>query len=148
MRSTHLFLFLFTLSSLAFSGEQSMPNSELPSTVRRFFTAIKTDDLNMFEGILDDALVIDDWGTIFKGKDKAIEFSKGHLLNQSAEFDITEVKTESNQVIIDGTWKSKNFTGPTRFIFQLQNEKIYNLVISSPRWIDRAFISIKSLFKK
>lgn len=147
MRSNILFFIFvgqFTFNAVAGGSMSKLTNA--PQAVQAFFSSIQEQAFTKFQKQLIEDITIDDWGKILVGAE-ALAFSKTHLVEAKAEFDIQEVQNSEDGLEVDGIWKSQNFTGPTRFIFKLdKNNKIEKLIISSPRWLDRLFIKIKSLF--
>lgn len=123
-----------------------MTVDQLPQPVQTFLSSIQKSDSTLFESLLSDDSVLDDWGKLFTGKSEILKFSETHLVGAKAAFEIDEIKMVNGNALLDGIWKSEAHTGPTRFIFEVKEGKIQKLIISSPRWIDRVFISIKSLF--
>ncbi len=141
-----LFLITTLFCSFSFAEDAMTKNSQLPAPVQDFLKSVKDQDSTLFESLLSENIVVDDWGKIIKGKKDTLAFSESHLIKVNAIYEVSEVKDENGNVLLDGTWKSASFTGPTRFIFELKDNKIQKLIISSPRWFDRAYIKIKSMF--
>ena len=134
------------LNTIAYSGESKMTVDQLPQEVQTFLTSVQNSDSNLFETLLVEDSIIDDWGKIIRGKNEVLKFSETHLVGAKGVYEIDAIKMVDGNALLDGTWKSDAHTGPTRFIFEIKDGKIKKLVISSPRWIDRVYISISSVF--
>lgn len=136
--------FLFIRSALA--QEVNMEFKQLPSVVQSFVNSINNEDQKLFESLWSEAPVVDDWGKIITGRKDIFEFSSHHLVGAKANFEVTGITLNQQTYTLDGQWKSEKFSGPSRFIFKLEAEKIQTLIISSPRWFERLFIKIRSFF--
>ena len=105
--------------------------TEIPKLLADFAAATNRGDTPAFLDLFAVDGVVDDWGHRFAGHAKIKQWSDAETIGAHGTLTITEViSADEKQIVADTFWKSEAFTGPGRFRFTLEGDKIRELKIS------------------
>ncbi|TYL50322.1 nuclear transport factor 2 family protein [Agromyces mariniharenae] len=93
--------------------------TELPAPVAEAFDATNVGDLDRFVGAFAEDGVIDDWGREFRGRDEIAGWSRRESIGVNQTFDVTDVRTAGDVVIVAADVGGDGFNGPSTFTFRL-----------------------------
>lgn len=104
----------------------------LPAAITLFRDRVNAGDTEGVLALFPDDGVVEDWGRRFAGHAAIRGWSDKELVGAKGTLTITRlVLSDGNKVAVDTEWKSSFFTGPGRFTFTLEGDRIREMVISA-----------------
>mgnify|MGYP001168857037 CR=1 FL=1 len=101
-----------------------------PPLVTRFIDAVNRGDASAILEFFDpDTGVVVDAGRRFVGREEISHWNEQAFVGANGRLTPRKVQTDGQKVTIVGWWESNFYTGPTRFIFTLDGERIANLTM-------------------
>jgi len=67
---------------------------------------------------------VDDWGRVFRGRDRIREWSDAEFIGQQVSLDVTGVGTEGATTVVSAEVGGKGFNGPSDFTFEVSGDKV------------------------
>ncbi len=105
--------------------------TDIPPIVAALRDATNRQDWPAFIGLFQDDAVVNDWGSVYRGKDAIKGWSDREMIGAKGTLTIVRIIRENAGVIVfDTDWKSNFFTGPGRFTLTVRDGKIAELRIS------------------
>jgi len=101
-----------------------MSNIYIPSPLDQLVSAVNSGDLDHFLRLLHEDCIVDDWGTCYKGKQEIRTWSDRELIGAKGVMTIKSVAIDGGAIHLLSDWKSTFYTGPGRFVFDVQNGRI------------------------
>lgn len=98
--------------------------TDLPSPLARLVETVNGGDTAGFLDLLAPDCVVDDWGSVYRGRSEIKAWSDRELIGAKGIMTIRSIGQSGPDTEIIADWKSNFFTGPGRFTFRLQNDKV------------------------
>lgn len=103
------------------------PNS-LPDVPRRFLEALNRGDNAAVLGFFEAAkTIVTDFGERYEGMEAITDWNTKAFVGAGGYAKINSSTTQGNTVTVLADWKSDFFTGPGRFVFVMQGDRIAEL---------------------
>lgn len=68
---------------------------------------------------------MDDWGRVFRGRDRIREWSDAEFIGQQVALDVTAVRTEGGATtVVSAQVGGNGFNGPSDFAFEVSGDKV------------------------
>lgn len=124
-----------TLQSIASTPTQITKTvatkQQLPIPVHQQIEAINTGDVEGWLNLFSKQAIVNDWGRVFQGRDKIKAWSDKEFIGAKGQLKILNILTEADKTIVDASWKSNFYSGNSRFIFTVHDNKITEMRIMS-----------------
>ena len=66
----------------------------------------------------------DDWGRVFRGRDRIREWSDAEFIGQQVSLDVTGVRSEGAATVVSAQVGGDGFNGPSDFAFEVSGDKV------------------------
>jgi ketosteroid isomerase-like protein len=103
----------------------------LPKQIDRFVEAVNRGDTEAFLGFFPDDGLVDDEGRRFVGRHAIRRWSDREFIGAKGKMTVKGVRRAKERVSVSADWVSKNFTGPSRFVFVLDGRWIREMRVTS-----------------
>jgi ketosteroid isomerase-like protein len=118
-------------SWLATITRRRLPMPAIPPLIEAFRDATNSQDWPAFVALFDDDAVVNDWGSVYKGKAAIKGWSDREMIGAKGTLTVTRMISDQDGVIsFDTDWKSSFFSGAGRFTVTVKDGKIAELRIS------------------
>lgn len=104
--------------------------ADVPAPLDRFIETVNGGDTEGFLSFFLDDGVVDDWGRRFVGHDEIRGWSDREFIGAQGTFTPHDVSTEGAIVTIDAMWESNHYTGPSRFAFEIEDDRVKEMKIT------------------
>ncbi len=117
----------------------SMSNSiktdvKLPKPIDAFVEAVNAGDNEKFLAFFDEKEgVINDWGRKLVGHRAIKQWSDKEFIGAKGTITPTRVEEKENEISLWAGWKSNYYSGDSKFVFIIENEKIKEMRIESAK---------------
>lgn len=105
-------------------------SAEVPEPVKGFINAVNAGDTERFLGFFPSDGLVNDWGREFRGHDAIRGWSDREFVGAKGTLTPTVVNRDGNAVTVDGDWASNHFTGPSRFVFIVDDDSVREMHIT------------------
>lgn len=122
---------LATPVSLLKKDSQLMTRDTLPSPVALQIAAINQGDVTTWLNLFPADGVVNDWGRIFTGHKAIRAWSDREFIGAKGQITVQFVKVEGSIVTVDAGWKSNFYSGASRFVFIVEEDKVREMRITS-----------------
>ena len=102
----------------------------LPPQIDRLVTAVNGGDTEAFLDCFTADGVVDDWGRRFVGRKAIRAWSDKESIGARGRMSVTGVETRKDEIVVTADWKSNFYSGPSRYVFRLDGEKIAEMRIT------------------
>jgi hypothetical protein len=113
------------------SNQTSKEKIALPEPVGRFVEAVNRGNVEAFLAFFPEKGVVDDWGRRFVGHDAIRGWSDREFIGAKGKITVAKVEQKGNEVSVTADWKSNYYSGPSRFVFVVEGERIQEMRITS-----------------
>jgi hypothetical protein len=110
----------------------------LPPPIDRFVEAVNAGDTEAFLGLFPEDGVVDDWGRRFVGREAIRGWSDAEFIGAEGRMTVTGVEQTPGGVSVTADWESNRFTGPSRFTFVIDGERIKEMRITGAWAVPRS----------
>ena len=99
--------------------------AELPAPVQTALDAANGGDTDAFlDAFIDGEGAVDDWGRVFRGRERIREWSDAEFIGKQVTLAVTGVRTEGAATVVSAQVGGSGFNGPSDFTFQLRDDKV------------------------
>jgi hypothetical protein len=102
----------------------------LPPPVERMIAAINDGDTDAFLDCFTAKGVVDDWGRRFVGHKAIRGWSDKETIGAKGRMTVTTVEHTADGIVVTGDWKSNFYSGPGRYVFRLDGDRIAEMRIT------------------
>lgn len=110
-----------------------MISDNLPSPVALQIAAINQGDVTTWLNLFPADGIVNDWGRIFTGYEAIRAWSDREFIGAKGQLTVRFVKVEGNIVTVDAGWKSNFYSGASRFVFIVEEDKVREMRITSSK---------------
>jgi len=107
-----------------------MNESELPDLIHRFVKSVNRGDADGFLSFFPHDGVVDDSGERYMGLDAIRRWSDREFIGAKGKMTVKAVQQNENSISLTADWVSNYYSGPSRFVFVLDGERVRELRIS------------------
>lgn len=104
-------------------------NTPIPAPVAAFIDAINAADTEAFVAVFDEAGVVDDWGTIYRGESGVRRWAESDAIGAGARMTLLSATTEKDTTTIRFDWRSRKFNGESTGIFVVSGDRLTSFAI-------------------
>jgi hypothetical protein len=105
--------------------------ADLPAPVQNALDAANGGDTEAFlDMFVDGEGAVDDWGRVFRGRDRIREWSDAEFIGKQVSLDVTGVRTDAATVVVSAQVGGNGFNGPSDFAFEVSGDKVALMRIS------------------
>ena len=76
------------------------------------------------DAFVDGEGAVDDWGRVFRGRDRIREWSDAEFIGQQVSLDVTGVRSEGAATVVSAQVGGDGFNGPSDFAFEISGDKV------------------------
>jgi hypothetical protein len=99
--------------------------ADVPAPVQNALDAANAGDTEAFlDTFVDGDGAVDDWGRVFRGRDRIREWSDAEFIGQQVTLDVAGVRTDSATVVVSAQVGGNGFNGPSDFAFDVSGDRI------------------------
>ncbi len=103
----------------------------LPAPIDRLVAAINHGDTDAFLDCFIETGVVDDWGRRFVGRKAIRGWSDKETIGAKGRMTVTGVAAgKDGTTVVTGDWKSNFYSGPGRYLFRLDGDRIAEMRIT------------------
>lgn len=106
-----------------------MTDQTIPEPVASFIEAVNRHDEDALFGTFAANPVVDDWGSIYDGREAIKTWSDREFLGARGLLTVEEVSTAPGEVTVIGDWRSSFANGRSRFVFRVAGDAIERMTI-------------------
>lgn len=119
-----------------------MAEIPLPPPIGALVQSINAGDTEGFLNLFTENGVVDDWGKQYIGHRAIRAWSDRELIGAKGVMTVRSVATSDSSVTVVGNWKSNYYTGPGKFIFSIEGQKVAEWRITGEQ------VSLMSMFAR
>jgi hypothetical protein len=106
--------------------------ADVPAAVHRAIDAANGGDTEAFlDAFVDGEGAVDDWGRVFRGRDRIREWSDAEFIGQQVSLDVTGVRSEGPTTVVSAQVGGDGFNGPSDFAFEVSGDKVVLMRITA-----------------
>lgn len=99
--------------------------ADVPAPVQTALDAANGGDTEAFLDVfVDGEGAVDDWGRVFRGRDRIREWSDAEFIGQQVSLDVTGVRSEDAATVVSAQVGGDGFNGPSDFAFEISGDKV------------------------
>jgi hypothetical protein len=99
--------------------------ADVPAPVQTALDAANGGDTDAFlDAFVDGEGAVDDWGRVFRGRDRIREWSDAELIGKQVTLDVTGVRTDGATTVVSAQVGGNGFNGPSDFAFDVSGDKV------------------------
>jgi ketosteroid isomerase-like protein len=99
--------------------------ADVPAAVQNALDAANAGDTEAFlDAFVDGAGAVDDWGRVFRGRDRIREWSDAEFIGKAVTLDVTGVRTDAATVVVSAQVGGNGFNGPSDFAFDVDGDRV------------------------
>lgn len=102
---------------------------DTPEPVASFLAAVNAHDDEAFLAAFTDDGQVDDWGRTFSGRDAIKAWSDREFIGSQGTLTVEEASAAGSQVTVVGDWRSSHANGRSRFVFDIEGDKLRKMTI-------------------
>ena len=106
-----------------------MSAHEIPEPVATFLERVNAHDEEAFLDAFTPAGVVDDWGRTFTGREQIKTWSDKEFIGSRGVLTVEEVRVAGDEVTVVGDWRSNHANGRSRFVFEIDGDKLAKMTI-------------------
>jgi hypothetical protein len=105
--------------------------ADVPAAVQSALDAANGGDTEaFFDAFVDGEGAVDDWGRVFRGRDRIREWSDAEFIGKQVTLDVTSVRTDGATTVVSAMVGGNGFNGPSDFAFELSGDKVALMTIT------------------
>jgi len=97
---------------------------DIPPAVDAIIAAINRGDTDAFLGLFTPDGVVDDWGSIYSGRDEIAAWNARELIGAKGQLTVKRTERLRERIAVSGDWKSTFHTGPSRMEFSVRGDRV------------------------
>ncbi|HET6938208.1 MAG TPA: nuclear transport factor 2 family protein [Nocardioides sp.] len=99
--------------------------ADVPVPVQNALDAANAGDTEAFlDAFVDGEGAVDDWGRVFRGRDRIREWSDAEFIGKAVTLDVTGVRTDAATVVVSAQVGGNGFNGPSDFAFDVDGDRV------------------------
>src|SRR5262249_13391535 len=99
--------------------------ADVPVPVQTALDAANAGDTDGFlDTFVDGEGAVDDWGRVFRGRDKIREWSDAEFIGKQVTLDVTGVRADGATTVVSAQVGGNGFNGPSDFAFEVSGDRI------------------------
>ena len=99
--------------------------ADVPAPVQTALDAANGGDTEAFlDAFVDGEGAVDDWGRVFRGRDRIREWSDAEFIGQQGSLDVTGVRSEDAATVVSAQVGGDGFNGPSDLAFEISGDKV------------------------
>jgi hypothetical protein len=102
----------------------------LPPPIDRLVAAVNAGDTEAFLDCFSTKGVVDDWGRRFTGHKAIRGWSDKESIGAKGAMTVTGVERKADEIAVTADWKSNFYSGPSRYVFRLDGDRIAEMRIT------------------
>ncbi|SDG87812.1 nuclear transport factor 2 family protein [Pseudonocardia oroxyli] len=106
-----------------------MTTPSVPEPVASFIEHVNAHDEGAFLDAFVAEGVVDDWGRTFTGRAAIKTWSDKEFIGSRGTLTVEEVDVAGSTVTVVGDWRSNHANGRSRFVFDVDGDKIASMTI-------------------
>ena len=106
-----------------------MPEPDLPPPLKAFVAAVNAGDTEAAFSLFAPDAEINDWGRRFTTASAMRAWSDREFIGAKGRLSVTKVIGDGDRFVVDAGWKSKVYSGDSRFVFTLRHGAIREMRI-------------------
>ena len=106
-----------------------MSAHEIPEPVATFLERVNAHDEEAFLDAFTPAGAVDDWGRTFTGREQIKTWSDNEFIGARGVLTVEEVRVAGDEVTVVGDWRSNYANGRSRFVFEVDGDKLAKMSI-------------------
>lgn len=106
-----------------------MSAHEIPEPVASFLERVNAHDDEAFLEAFTPAGAVDDWGRTFTGREQIKTWSDREFIGSRGVLTVEEVAVAGDEVTVIGDWRSNHANGRSRFVFEIDGDKLAKMTI-------------------
>lgn len=106
-----------------------MTTQNIPEPVASFLERVNAHDSDAFLDAFTADGEVDDWGRSFVGRDAIEGWSDKEFIGSQGVLTVEEVDTSGDAVTVVGDWRSNHANGRSRFVFEVDGDKLTKMTI-------------------
>jgi hypothetical protein len=105
--------------------------ADLPTPVQSALDAANSGDTDAFlDAFVDGEGAVDDWGRVFRGRDRIREWSDAEFIGKQVTLDVTGVRTQGATTVVSAQVGGNGFNGPSDFAFDVSGDRVSTMRIT------------------
>ena len=105
--------------------------ADVPAPVQSALDAANSGDTDAFlDAFVDGEGAVDDWGRLFRGRDRIREWSDAEFIGKQVTLDVTGVRTDGSTTVVSAQVGGNGFNGPSDFAFDVSGDRISRMRIT------------------
>lgn len=101
----------------------------LPEPAATLFRAVDAHDQEAFLAVLAPDAVVDDWGTLLRGREEIAAWSTEQFIGSNPTFTPEESHVDGSTVTVVGDWRSQHANGRSSFAVEADGTSVTRLTI-------------------
>jgi len=106
-----------------------MTTQQIPEPVASFLERVNAHDDEAFLDAFTSAGAVDDWGRTFTGREQIKAWSDREFIGSRGTLTVEEVGTTGSTVTVIGDWRSNHANGRSKFVFEIDGDKLTKMTI-------------------
>lgn len=106
-----------------------MSAHEIPEPVATFLERVNAHDEEAFLDAFTPAGAVDDWGRTFTGREQIKTWSDNEFIGARGVLTVEEARVAGDEVTVVGDWRSNYANGRSRFVFEVDGDKLAKMTI-------------------
>jgi hypothetical protein len=99
--------------------------ADVPAAVQAALDAANGGDTEAFvDAFVDGEGAVDDWGRVFRGRDRIRAWSDAEFIGKQVTLDVTGVRTEGTTTVVSAQVAGQGFNGPSDFAFDVSGGRV------------------------
>lgn len=99
--------------------------ADVPAAVQTVLHAANAGDTDAFlDAFVAGDGAVDDWGRVFRGRDRIREWSDAEFIGKQVTLDVTGVRSEGATTVVSAQVGGNGFNGPSDFAFEVSGDKV------------------------
>ncbi|MGP5641637.1 nuclear transport factor 2 family protein [Brachybacterium tyrofermentans] len=106
-----------------------MSAPSIPEPVASFIVAVNNHDEQAFLDAFTKSGAVDDWGRTFTGREQINAWSDREFIGSQGTLAVEEVDDKGAMVTVVGDWRSNHANGRSKFVFDIEGDKLAKMTI-------------------
>ena len=99
--------------------------AEVPTAVQNVLDAANAGDTDAFlDAFAAGDGAVDDWGRVFRGRDRIREWSDAEFIGKQVTLEVTGVRSEGATTVVSAQVGGNGFNGPSDFAFEVSGDQV------------------------
>ncbi|MGO1410745.1 MULTISPECIES: nuclear transport factor 2 family protein [unclassified Microbacterium] len=106
-----------------------MTDQTIPEPVASFIDAVNRHDEEAFLDAFTKDGSVDDWGRVFTGRAQIKSWSDNEFIGARGTLAVEEIEAAGDAVTIVGDWRSTHANGRSKFVFDVDGDRLTRMTI-------------------